>query len=141
MATNPYAAAAYGTVGTYFGLSGAGGSSDPGGSSPSQSSGGDATQGGGQKSGSGWISAAVGFTQSDKSAFTTNLSNWAGGITNNQIIDSPGSTAAASSGASQAASTPFESPQFAGAFANPEQLLMLAFAGMALILWASKGRG
>jgi hypothetical protein len=135
----------YGSVADYFGQSGAtksnGKAGGTAGSASQNTDGGDATQGGGQSSGSGWISAAVGFTDSDKSSFTTALSNWQGGITNNQIINSPGSTGAVNTASpSLDAAAGAASPAAAGAAAvNPLELLVLAFAGMALVLYV-RGR-
>ncbi len=92
----------YGSLGSYFGV--AGGTGSPGksggaGYSSDQTTGGYAQQGDTQSlsasSGSGWISAAASMSTTDKSTFTTPFTQNFGGITNNQIIASPGAVNAA----------------------------------------------
>jgi hypothetical protein len=99
---------------------------------------GDAVQGGNASSGSGWISAAVSATSSDKSQFTTPFSQQFGGITNNQVINSPGATGAVTT----SPIAPITSPQGGGTAgdisgaANPLVLIAIIFAGVALVLHA-----
>lgn len=91
----------YGTLASYFGQSG--GTGSPGksggpGYNNDQSTG--TTQGDSQQasasSGSAWISAAASTDTTDKSNFSTPFTQGFGGITNNQIIGSPGATNSAS---------------------------------------------
>ncbi len=96
---------AYGSLASYFGQSGGTGSPGKAGGagynndSTVSTSGSGASTGDVQNpsasSGSGWISAAASTSTSDKSQFTTPFTQNFGGITNNQIIASPGATNAA----------------------------------------------
>ena len=87
----------YGTLASYFGQSGGTGSPGKAGGAGYNS---DSSTGGvaGDKqqssasSGSGWISAAASSDTTDKSNFSTPFTQGFGGITNNQIIASPGAT-------------------------------------------------
>jgi hypothetical protein len=90
---------AYGSLASYFGQSG--GTGSPGkaggaGYTNDQVTGGAQQSGDNQQlsasSGSGWISAAASMSSTDKSAFSTPFTQGFGGITNNQIIESPGAT-------------------------------------------------
>lgn len=88
----------YGSVASYFGQSGGTGSPGKSGgagysndASTGQSVGGDKQQSSAQ-SGSGWISAAASSDTTDKSNFSTPFTQGFGGISNNQIINSPGAT-------------------------------------------------
>jgi len=130
---------AYGTAASYFG-GGAGAAGGGGGggslnSTASQKSGADAVQGGNASSGSGWISAAMSNTQSDKSVFATTFNQSFGGIANNQIINSPGATGAVNN-APITGSDPLASLASGG---DPVMLIGVVLAGIALIFWA-KGR-
>ena len=87
----------YGTLASYFGQSG--GTGSPGkaggaGYNSDTSTGGTAgdKQQSSASSGSGWISAAASSDSTDKSNFSTPFTQGFGGITNNQIIQSPGAT-------------------------------------------------
>lgn len=137
----------YGTLANYFsnssgsksqGKSGGAGGSSQQYASTGQGSAGDAVQGGNASSGSGWISAAVSATSSDKSQFTTPFSQQFGGITNNQVINSPGATGATTT----SPIAPITSPQGgtsgdnSGVGANPLVLIAIIFAGVALVLHA-----
>ncbi len=109
-------------------------------SAPSSSGGSDNTQGGNAQSGANsWISAAVSQTSSDKSTFTTPFSQQFGGITNNQIIASPGATGAVTT----SPIAPITSDPSAvgggyggGGFAgSPIGLVLAIFAGLALLAY------
>ena len=92
----------YGTLANYFSQSGgtnspgkAGGAGYNNDSTVSTSGSGASTgdvQNPSASSGSGWISAAASTSTSDKSNFSTPFTQGFGGITNNQIIGSPGAT-------------------------------------------------
>ena len=91
------AGSAYGSLASYFGQSGGTGSPGKAGGAGYNS---DTVAGGTQgdntqlsaSSGSGWISAAASMSSTDKSSFGTGFTQNFGGITNNQIISSPGAT-------------------------------------------------
>ncbi len=126
----------YGTVASYFGQSGGTGSpgkSGGAGYSNDQSTGG-ATYGDSQQasaqSGSGWISAAASTDSTDKSNFSTPFTQGFGGITNNQIIASPGAQ-------NNAATQPITAPPAAGIAAAPGGLFgvdPLTLLAVALVL-------
>lgn len=88
----------YGSLGSYFGTSGGTGSpgkSGGAGYSNDQTVGGSGSgdrESQSAQSGSGWISAAATSSETDKSNFSTPFTQGFGGITNNQIIQSPGAT-------------------------------------------------
>lgn len=97
-AASYYGGSGYGSLSSYFGQSGGTGSPGKTGGagysndlSSGQSVGGDKQQSSAQ-SGSGWISAAASSDTTDKSNFSTPFTQGFGGITNNQIISSPGAT-------------------------------------------------
>lgn len=88
----------YSSLSSYFSNSGGTGSPGKAGGagysndlSSGQTVGGDKQQSSAQ-SGSGWISAAASSDTTDKSNFSTPFTQGFGGITNNQIISSPGAT-------------------------------------------------
>lgn len=134
----------YGTVADYFSQSGSnrsqGKAGGPGGSAQQyQGSGstGDAVQGGNASSGSGWISAAVSATSSDKSQFTTPFSQQFGGITNNQVINSPGATGATTtSPIAPITGTSGSGSGGGGGAGNSLLLIAVIFAGIALVLYS-----
>lgn len=148
----------YGSIASYFSNSqgtksqgksgGAGGSaqqySAPVAQSSTQGGGGsDNTQGGNASSGgSSWISAASSQTSSDKSTFTTPFSQQFGGITNNQIINSPGSTGAVTS--SPIAPITSDPSALGGGLGgalggtNPVTLILAIFAGIALLFYVKR---
>ena len=92
---------AYGSLASYFGQSGgtgspgksggAGYSNDAAVGNSGQTSG-DNTQLSSSSGSAGWVSAAASMSSTDKSAFTSPFTQGFGGITNNQIIQSPGAT-------------------------------------------------
>jgi len=100
--------------------------------SSGQSVGGDKQQSSAQ-SGSGWISAAASSDTTDKSNFSTPFTQGFGGITNNQIIQSPGAT-------NNASTQPITAPPIPGLSA-PGGLLgsgltlesLLLYLGLAVI--------
>lgn len=115
------------------GVGGGRGGTSTGGSGQGTST--DSTQGGNASSGSGWISAAVSNTQSDKSQFITPFSQNFGGITNNQVINSPGAVGAnapQSSSPSASPIAPLVSAQ--GVAASPLMWIAIAFLAGALFL-------
>lgn len=139
----------YGTVADYFsnnssGSKSQGKSGGAGGSAQQyqgQGSTGDAVQGGNASSGAAWISAAASVTSSDKSQFTTPFSQQFGGISNNQVINSPGATGATT----VSPIAPITGTQGSGASGdssgssgpgNPLVLIAIIFAGVALVLHA-----
>lgn len=135
----------YGTLADYFSQSGATKSQGKSGgsgssaqqyttSAPSSSGGSDNTQGGNASSGgSSWISAASSQTQSDKSIFETPFSQQFGGITNNQVINSPGATGATNT----SPIAPITGGDGSGGI-NPIPLIIAIFAGIALVFWAKR---
>jgi hypothetical protein len=137
----------YGSLSDYFSQSGGtksqGKSGGGGGSAQqyaTQSGGSDNTSGGQATSGSGWISAAVSQTSSDKSQFTTPFSQQFGGITNNQIVDSPyatGATNASPIAPITGTSDPTGATAGIGGI-NPITLLLVVFAGVAAILYVRR---
>jgi len=87
----------YGALASYFGQSGGTGSpGKAGGAGYNSDTSTGQTYGDKQQSsassGSGWISAAASTDTTDKSNFSTPFTQGFGGITNNQIIQSPGAT-------------------------------------------------
>ncbi len=133
-----YYSGSYGSLASYFGQSG--GTGSPGkaggpGYNNDQTTG--TTQGDSQQasasSGSGWISAAASSDSTDKSNFSTPFTQGFGGITNNQIISSPGATNSAST-------QPITAPPV-GSIAAPGGLLggglsiesILVYAAIAII--------
>lgn len=131
----------YGTIADYFNQSGgtksqgkAGGAGGSAQQSQGAGSTGDAVQGGNASSGSGWISAAVSATSSDKSQFTTPFSQQFGGITNNQVIDSPGATGATTTSPIAPITGTQGSGSSGGGLGNPLLLIAVIFAGIALVL-------
>ena len=128
----------YNSLGSYFGVSGGTGSpgkAGGGGYSSDQVTGGAAQQGDTQSlsasSGSGWISAAASMSSTDKSTFTTPFTQNFGGITNNQIIASPGAT-------NQAATQPITVPPgytaAPGGLFGVDPLQLLIYAGVLFLL-------
>ncbi|SRR5258708_7333172 len=111
-----YAAGAYGALSSYFGQSGGTGSPGKAGGAGYNSDKVSGTQGDNTQlsasSGSGWISAAASMSSTDKSAFSTPFTQGFGGITNNQIIDSPGAT-------NNAATSPINGPPTGYGYAAP----------------------
>jgi hypothetical protein len=112
---------------------------------PQTASGSDNTQGGNAQSGANsWISAAVSQTSSDKSAFLTPFSQQFGGISNNQIINSPNATGAVTT----SPIAPITSDPSAtgggyagvGGYANvsPVTLILAIFAGIALLFYVKR---
>jgi len=133
----------YGDIASYFSQSGATKSQGKaGGASGSQrqyqSSGGDSTNITPTAGNAGWVSASLGLSSSDKSAFTTPFSQQFGGITNNQVINSPGATGATTT--SPIAPITGAPPDTAAALggASPISLMLAIFAGVALILYVRK---
>jgi len=132
----------YGSLASYFGQSGGTGSPGKSGGagysndlSSGQSVGGDKQQSSAQ-SGSGWISAAASSDTTDKSNFSTPFTQGFGGITNNQIISSPG---ASNSAVTQPITAPpvsgLAAPGGFGASINLETVLVfLAIAVIAVKL-------
>lgn len=92
-----YYGGSYGSLSSYFGQSGGTGSPGKSGGTgfnddtSTGGTGGDKQQSS-ASSGSGWISAAASSDSTDKSNFSTPFTQGFGGITNNQIIQSPGAT-------------------------------------------------
>jgi hypothetical protein len=123
----------YGSLGSYFGTSGGTGSpgkSGAAGYSNDQTTGGTRQTGDAEsqsaQSGSGWISAAATSSETDKSNFSTPFTQGFGGITNNQIIQSPGAT---NNAATQPITAPPVSTQIGGSLLgglDPTTLLVLA---------------
>ncbi len=134
----------YGTIADYFSQSGgsksqgkAGGSGGSAQQYQGSGSTGDAVQGGNASSGSGWISAAVSATSSDKSQFTTPFSQQFGGISNNQVINSPGATGATTtSPIAPITGTSGSGDGGGGGAGNPLLLIAVIFVGIALVLHA-----
>jgi hypothetical protein len=134
------AAGYYGTLASYFGQSGGTGSPGKSGgagysndtptsyfTSGSGASGDQTSQSPSASSGSGWISAAASTASTDKSQFITPFQQSFGGITNNQIIASPGAVGAnAPIGPSGGASP------FGGGSSSPSAvvLILLVLAGL-----------
>lgn len=151
MATADYSSY-YGTLADYFsnssgtksqGKSGGAGGSSQQYAAPTQQSnssgggGSDNTQGGNAStSGSSWISGAVSQTSSDKSQFTTPFSQQFGGITNNQVINSPGATGATTVSPIAPITGVPDSSGGGSSLGNPIILILAIFAGMALVLKA-----
>jgi hypothetical protein len=125
---------AYGSLASYFGTSGGTGSpgkSGGAGYSSDQTTGpsqvGD-TQQASASSGTGWISAAASIDSTDKSNFSTPFTQGFGGITNNQIIQSPGAT-------NNAATQPITAPPGAasapgGLFGQIDPLTLIVIVGI-----------
>lgn len=125
----------YGSLGSYFGTSGGTGSpgkSGGAGYSNDQTTGnsgrssGDAESQSAQ-SGSGWISAAATSSETDKSNFSTPFTQGFGGITNNQIIQSPGAT---NNAATQPITAPPVSSQLGGLFGGMDPLTLIIVAAI-----------
>lgn len=143
----------YGTLADYFNNSsgyrsqgktgGAGGSAQQY-AAPSSSGGSDNTQGGNAQSGANsWISAAVSQTSSDKSAFLTPFSQQFGGITNNQVINSPNASGATTSSpiapiTADPSATGGGYPLGAGLSGSPIGLILAIFAGLALLFYVKR---
>lgn len=122
----------YGSLGSYFGTSGGTGSpgkSGAAGYSNDQTTGGTKQTGDAEsqsaQSGSGWISAAATSSETDKSNFSTPFTQGFGGITNNQIIQSPGAT---NNAATQPITAPPVSTALGGGIGgfDPTTLVVLA---------------
>lgn len=128
----------YGSLGSYFGTSGGTGSPGRGGGagySNDQTTGGTRQTGDAEsqsaQSGSGWISAAATSSETDKSNFSTPFTQGFGGITNNQIIQSPGAT-------NNAATQPITAPPISNAFGglgglDPTTLIVLGLLVVLLL--------
>lgn len=133
------AAGYYGTLASYFGQSGGTGSPGKSGgagysndnpaylTSGSSSSGDQTAQSPSASSGSGWISAAASTASTDKSQFITPFQQSFGGITNNQIIASPGAVGAQAPIGPSGGASPF-----AGGSSSPSAvvLVLLVLAGL-----------
>jgi hypothetical protein len=140
---DPYASY-YGTLASYFGQSGGTGSPGKAGGagynndSTVSTSGSGASTGDVQNpsasSGSGWISAAASTSTSDKSNFSTPFTQGFGGITNNQIIQSPGAT-------NNASTNPISAPPTiglsapGGLFGALDPLTLAVIAAIAFLLF------
>ncbi|HZT04341.1 MAG TPA: hypothetical protein VFA39_18990 [Steroidobacteraceae bacterium] len=135
------AAGYYGTLASYFGQSGGTGSPGKSGgagysndapaylTSGSGASGDQTAQSPSASSGSGWISAAASTASTDKSQFITPFQQSFGGITNNQIIASPGAVGAnAPIGPSGAAAYPF-----GGGSSSPSPIVVIGLVLLALV--------
>jgi hypothetical protein len=136
----------YDSLGSYFGVAGGTGSpgkAGGGGYSSDQVTGGAQQTGDTQSlsasSGSGWISAAASASSTDKSNFSTPFTQGFGGITNNQIIESPGAV-------NNAATQPITGPPITGGPSAPGSLfgldpvaLLLVAAGLFLLVKAFRG--
>jgi hypothetical protein len=92
-------------------------------------------------SGSGWISAAVGLSSSDKSQFTTPFSQQFGGIQNNQVIDSAGAAGATNSSPIAPITSPSQEAQpgtsplaVSSGSSNPLLLALIVFGAVWLAL-------
>lgn len=126
----------YGTLASYFGQSGGTGSPGKAGGAGYNS---DATTGQqtgdreqlSASSGSGWISAAASMSSTDKSNFSTPFTQGFGGITNNQIIQSPGATNAASTQPITAPPVGINAP---GGLLGLDPLQLLIVAGAVFLL-------
>jgi hypothetical protein len=126
----------YGSLASYFGQSGGTGSPGKAGGAGYNS---DTSNGGvgGDKqqssasSGSGWISAAASSDTTDKSNFSTPFTQGFGGITNNQIIQSPGAT---NNAATQPITAPPVGTAAPGGLFGLDPLTLLLYAGVVFIL-------
>lgn len=120
---------AYGTVAQYFGQSGGTGSPGKAGGAGYNSDKVSGNQGDNTQlsasSGSGWISAAASMSSTDKSAFSTPFTQGFGGITNNQIIGSPGASNSASTSPITAPPVGYAAPGGLFGSLDPTTLLVL----------------
>jgi hypothetical protein len=123
----------YSSLASYFSNSGGTGSPGKAGGagysndlSSGETVGGDKQQASAQ-SGSGWISAAASSDTTDKSNFSTPFTQGFGGITNNQIIQSPGAT-------NNASTQPITAPPIPGLSA-PGGLLGTGLTVEALVVY------
>jgi hypothetical protein len=99
------------------------------------------TQGGNAQSGSNsWISAAVSDTTSNKASFVEPFSQQFGGISNNQVINSPNATGAVTtSPIAPITSDPSATGGgFGGIGSSPVELILAIFAGLALLMYLKR---
>ncbi len=140
----------YGDIASYFGQTGATksqGKAGGAGSSAQQYAGGgsgDSTNIAPTSGNAGWVSASLGLSSSDKSAFATPFSQQFGGITNNQIIDSAGATGAVTTSpiapitADPSATGGGYAGTIGGVSVNPITLILALMAGLALVFYAKR---
>jgi hypothetical protein len=131
----------YGSLSSYFNQTGAvksqGKGGGSGGSAQQYTGGGDATSINPSATASGGgYALGLGISASDKSAFSTPFSQQFGGITNNQVIDSPYATGATNTSPIAPISSPTNPTQ--ASLGNPVVLIAVIFAGVALVLFARR---
>jgi hypothetical protein len=130
--------AAYGAVADYFGQSGGTGSPGKAGGAGYNSDSVKGNQGDNTQlsasSGTGWISAAASMSSTDKSAFSTPFTQGFGGITNNQIISSPGATNNAATSPITAPPVGYAAPGGLFGSVDPTTLLVLGVLLVVLLM-------